>query len=667
MNQRHHLFYLRVLIPYLTGVLLGFRGVVAGLNGAYLLLFFAFFLVSFYFWMKGYKRIVYDALYGTALMLLFVSLGLFRQYAHNELHANNHFSNSITDSSIFLVKLKEEPLEKGKFIRFNVQVLEKYTHRKLEAKVSGSCMVYLRKPVAQNLSVGDYIFISSKEISLVMPPKNPGEFNYSQFLSYKNIYYQSFPSFWAHAGYFNNSLFRLSGQVRNKLRKRLAMLIDDDSKIGFAEALLVGYKHNLTSEISSSFAKSGTLHVLAVSGLHAGIIFFILSFLFKPFERLGAWGVVSKALLVILGMWFYAFITGLTPSVTRASFMFSLMQLALVVGRKPKVFNNIFASAFFMLLYDPLLIMSVGFQLSYAAVLGIVYFHQKISYWYVPSNKIIGYFWSLLAVSLAAQIATFPISVFYFHQFPTYFLAANLAIIPGIFATMVSLIALLVLGLLPFLLPALIWLVKALITIILAVAQFIEKLPHASINSLYLSFFELFLLYFLIIVFGFWLYNKTKSKLQLLLISYCLLFVSFNIKMYGQQRQSKVFVHIIKNQQVVSVVQGREAFLVANPILVKDTAALQYGLSTYFAMCGVQKVHYFDWLNTFKTKGLLLDKGSLSVGSLHLKPKGKSLLSYNSQLNVTQVFVQSEKDFNVFGAKGVGDITLLKSATELSF
>jgi competence protein ComEC len=667
MNQRHHLFYLRVLIPYLAGVLLGFRGVIEGLKGAFVLFLFAMVLVSFYFWMKGYKRIVYDALYGAALMLLFVALGLFRQYVHNELHANNHFSNSITDSSIFLVKLKEEPLEKGKYIRFNVQVLEKYTHRKLEVKVSGSCMVYLRKPITQNLSIGDYIFISSKEISLVLPPKNPGEFNYSQFLSYKNIYFQSFPSFWAHAGYYNNSLFRLSGEVRNKLRKRLAMLIADDSKTGFAEALLVGYKHNLTSEISSSFAKSGTLHVLAVSGLHAGIIFFILSFLFKPFERLGAWGVVAKALLVILGMWFYAFITGLTPSVTRASFMFSLMQLALVVGRKPKVFNNIFASAFFMLLYDPLLIMSVGFQLSYAAVLGIVYFHQKISYWYVPSNKIIGYFWSLLAVSLAAQIATFPISVFYFHQFPTYFLIANLAIIPGIFATMVSLIALLVLGLFPFLLPALIWLVKTLVEVILGIAQYIEKLPHASINSLHLSFFELFLLYFLIIVFGFLLYNKTKVMLHLLLISYCLLFVSFNVKTYSQQRQSKVLVHVIKNQQVVSVIHGREAFLIANPVLVRDTAALQYGLSTYFAMCGVQNVHYIDWLSTYTTKGILLDKGSLSLGALHLKPKGKSLLFYNSHLNATRVFVQSEKDFRAFASKGVGDITLLKSAIELSF
>lgn len=667
MNQRHHLFYLRVLIPYLAGVLLGFWGVIEGLNGAFVLLIFALFLVSFYFWMKGYKRIVYDALYGAAFMFLFVSLGLFRQYTNNELHAINHFSNSISDSSVFLVKLNEEPLDKGKFIRFKVQVLEKYTHLKLEANVSGSCMVYLHKPISRNLTVGDYILISGKEISLVLPPKNPGEFNYSRFLSYKNIYYQSFPSSWAHAGYFSNSLFRVSGQVRNQLRNRLAMLIDDDSKLGFAEALLVGYKHNLTSEISSSFAKTGTLHVLAVSGLHAGIIFFILSFLFKPLERLNAWGVVVKALLVILGMWFYAFITGLTPSVTRASFMFSLMQLALVVGRKPKVFNNIFASAFFMLLFDPLLIMSVGFQLSYTAVLGIVYFHQKISYWFVPSTKIMGYFWSLLAVSLAAQIVTFPISVFYFHQFPTYFLIANLAIIPGIFATMISLIALLVLGLFPFLLPALIWLVKALITIILTVAQFIEKLPHASISSLYLSFYELFLLYFLIIVFGFWLYNKTRLKLHLLLISYCLLFVSFNVKMYGQQRQSKVLIHIIKNQQVVSVVQGQEAFLIASPVLSKDTAAIQYGVSTYFAMCGVQKVHYFDWLSTFTTRGILLGKGSLSVGSLHLKPKGKSLLSYNSKLNTTQVFVQSEKDLNAFASIGVGNIILLKSAADLRF
>ena len=180
-------------------------------------------------------------------------------------------------------------------------------------------------------------------------------------------------------------------------------------------ALTLGYKDALTPELRESFSTTGAMHVLAVSGLHVGIIFVVLEFLLSFLNR-WRFGKRLKPILIIVLLWSYAFITGLSPSVLRSSVMFSCMAFGGVLGRKSNTYNTIFVSAFFLLFFNADLLFDVGFQLSYSAVIAIVYFQPKIAGLLYVRNRFLRWAWDLAAVSLAAQIGTAPFAIFYFHQ-----------------------------------------------------------------------------------------------------------------------------------------------------------------------------------------------------------------------------------------------------------
>jgi competence protein ComEC len=177
------------------------------------------------------------------------------------------------------------------------------------------------------------------------------------------------------------------------------------------------------------------MHVLAVSGLHVGIIYGFFFLFWKP-QKMTVRKRIPLLLLVIGIIWSYALITGMSPSVLRAATMFSLIALAQMQSKSPSIFNPLALSALILLLYDPFIVFSVGFQLSYVALLGILLFQPLIVSWWTPENRLLDYIWQISSVGIAAQLATFPLSVHYFHVFPTYFLLANIVAIPGAFAIM---------------------------------------------------------------------------------------------------------------------------------------------------------------------------------------------------------------------------------------
>lgn len=177
-----------------------------------------------------------------------------------------------------------------------------------------------------------------------------------------------------------------------------------------------------------AYSKTGTMHVLSVSGMHVGIVFLVLSFLFKPLDKFHALS-YFRIFLIVPAIWFYAMISGFSSPVCRAALMISLVVIGKVLHRNLNSYHIIAISAFFLLLYNPFFLFDVGFQLSYLAVFGLVYFHPKLYQLFHFHNKIFDYLWSYCALSIAAQLATFPLGLYYFHQFPLYFLLSNLLIL----------------------------------------------------------------------------------------------------------------------------------------------------------------------------------------------------------------------------------------------
>ena len=218
--------------------------------------------------------------------------------------------------------------------------------------------------------------------------------------------------------------------MRDKLLNILKENGLKNNELAVASALILGYKDDLGEELKHSYSSAGATHVLAVSGLHVGIIFLVLNFLLNILDKNDRFK-ISKAILLICFLWAYATITGLSPSVVRAATMFSFVTIGKSFGKSSSIYNTLCASAFVLLVYNPYLIMEVGFQLSYLAVVGIVYFQSIIYKWIYVKNKFLKYIWMITSVSIAAQLTTFPLGLLYLHQSPTYLFASNLFVIPG--------------------------------------------------------------------------------------------------------------------------------------------------------------------------------------------------------------------------------------------
>ena len=205
---------------------------------------------------------------------------------------------------------------------------------------------------------------------------------------------------------------------------KLSAYIDSEQELVTVKAMLLGRRDEVTSEMENVYQSTGTSHILAVSGLHFGIVFLLFSIIF-------GWLKTGRLrwlyyLLVLLGIWSFAFLTGSSPSVMRASLMLTIVLVAEFSSRKSSIYNSIFVSAFLLLLFDPYLLFSVSFQLSYAAVLGIVYLYQRIYALVFLRSSILNFLWKITTVSLSVQMITFPITLFYFHQFPLVFPVTNL-------------------------------------------------------------------------------------------------------------------------------------------------------------------------------------------------------------------------------------------------
>ncbi|MFY7667638.1 MAG: ComEC/Rec2 family competence protein [Crocinitomicaceae bacterium] len=275
--------------------------------------------------------------------------------------------------------------------------------------------------------VNDYLLVQSDLIP-IENKGNPGEFNMELFWKTKGIRTMSFideNSFKLldrfERNFFQEFIYSLQTSFNEMLESHL-----EGENLAVAKAIILGDKSMLDSETKNSFSATGAMHVLAVSGLHIGLILQILMEVAKFFSRFISRKKAILSILVLL--WIYSILTGFSPSVIRSIFMFTILVLAQFFGKEQNNINSLFFSAFVLLLFQPMFLFDIGFQLSYLAMVGIYTLYRPIESLYQPKNKIIRYFWQGTAVGFAAQCMTVPLTLYYFHQFPNYFAIANLGL-----------------------------------------------------------------------------------------------------------------------------------------------------------------------------------------------------------------------------------------------
>ncbi len=297
-------------------------------------------------------------------------------------------------------------------------------------------IVYFKKDsLSRHLSCGDIVQIKA-QFNYIENQEN-ATFDFKQFFSLQYIYSQAYVSEWQKVGE-ETSISSVCIALRDKALHTLQELGLSDENLQLIAALAFGDKSLLDEETKYNFSTAGAMHVLAVSGLHVGIINGILFFLFSFIRNKKMQWI--KIILCISGIWGYACLTGMSPSVQRASIMCSMVSIALLLQRRTSTYNTLAAAAFFSLLISPNDIFSVSFQLSYAAVISIVYFGQKIQHLHTPTTPIGNYLWGIIAVSIAVQIGTMPITLYYFGTIPTYSLLTNIIVIPLAFVILMCVI-----------------------------------------------------------------------------------------------------------------------------------------------------------------------------------------------------------------------------------
>lgn len=279
------------------------------------------------------------------------------------------------------------------------------------------------------LKVGDQVYCRGN-IAEVPIPRNPHQFDYGAYLKRKRVYGQlSVKRDQLLMSQNTGGGVRVvAGRFRESIQNKLKAHPFTKDQLAIINALILGQRQGIDRQMSKQYAAAGMMHILAVSGLHVGIILLLLRFVTRPLSGYKLRFVRSG--LIILLIWGFAILTGLSPSVLRAATMFSFLEASTLFGSKKESGNALVASAFVLLLFDPLLLYQVGFQLSYLAVLAILWIQPWLSSLLKVKNRILRLLWNTATVTTAAQLGVMPLSLFYFHQFPGLFLLSNILIIP---------------------------------------------------------------------------------------------------------------------------------------------------------------------------------------------------------------------------------------------
>ncbi|WP_339756281.1 ComEC/Rec2 family competence protein [Algoriphagus aquimarinus] len=395
------------------------------------------------------------------------------------------------------------------------------------------------------------ILLVRKKPEEITSPVNPHEFDYRQYLSRQGIHYRQFlgKDFQVIDSVNSKGLEYFLVHLRHRIGEMLQSKIPDENSAQIALALLLGQKKELDPTIREAYTQAGVMHILAVSGLHVGIIYALFILILKPL-KLKKENAKLYLLAVILVIWLYAFLTGLSPSVVRASTMFSLLTLGQMRERRPSIYNILAFSAMLMITMNPDVIYEVGFQLSYLAVLGIVMIQPLILNLWLPRHKVLEYVWQLTSVSLAAQLVTFPLSLYYFHVFPTYFLLGNLLILPLAFLIMQVGVPLMIFGWIPVLGDGLGWVLSWLIWVQNWIAETIRMIPGGKLDRLTMDFSGMIFVWGMLLIIAGWDYGS-KRKLTWLATSLVFLLAGFQLYEELQTPSKELIIYQGKKAQLL--------------------------------------------------------------------------------------------------------------------
>ncbi len=518
---------------------------------------------------------LYSSLPGGLLLIVITCLAYINTSLQVPANAKDHFSKH--KSAALLVQVDAEPKRTANVTQAEVRVIRGFNSSNGHAlcgrlKLSIENQPY--KPLC--IAMGSRMLIPSNYKTLP-EPLNPYEFNYKAYMANRGTYHQQYIKAEDIKLLKADARFNLKYKaihLRETMIKKLEAGIRNREVSALLSTLLLGYKASLSADVQAIYSRTGTVHVLSVSGMHVSIIMALLTFMLGFLSK-SSLLVLLRSLLVLAAIWFYAFISGLSAPVCRAATMISFFILAQATGRDQNSLNTLAASAFILLSIKPSYLKDVGFQLSYLAVFGLIAFYPLIKGAVQSKYRLINFLWSYVSVSMAAQLATVPLAMYYFNQFPVYFILSNLLVLLPVTLLMYG-------GVLFLLLPEcavsykLAMLLEQTVIYLNGALSYIARLPYGSLHS-----FRFPLAYYLAVYLCIWMSfltvkyrQKAYVYIMALTITGVVCYNSFNTIKLGRQR--KLIVYNVKKRICIGAFDGAKVWLLTD--MKQEGSAFTYSV-----------------------------------------------------------------------------------------
>ena len=507
-------------------------------------------------------RLVKSFLFGTVTILTFIAIGIFTYQTHDQKKFKHHYTQPI-DSAInynatitFRIREVVKPgVNHEKYIidilKVNDQVL------------SGKTLLNVKKDSLFKAFKVDDVLATVSPLTDLNRPLNPNQFDYKAYLENQHIYHQIFADNTQLLAIPSDvrTVFGYAAQLRTRINHQLKLYHLKRDELALINALLLGQRQDISTEILNSYSKAGAMHILAVSGLHVGIVLLLLNSLFKPMEYLRH-GKFMKIIVIVVILWGFAIVAGLSASVTRAVTMFSIVAIGMNLKRPSNIFNTLAISMFFLLLFKPLFLFDVGFQMSYLAVIAIVTFQPLMVRLWQPKFKPVKTLWGIFTITMAAQLGVMPISLFYFHQFPGLFFVSNLIIIPflGVILGMGILVILMALiTILPFWVAAV---YGGMISIMTSFVRWIALQEQFIFSDIPFTKLQVLTSYFVIISF-FVLFKKPNFK-RLAVAMLCIMSFQTALIFEKQKLQTVEMIVFHKSKYSLIGIKNNNTFAISH-------------------------------------------------------------------------------------------------------
>lgn len=637
--------FIRLLIPLILGIIVEwYLPLPLFIIASSAIFVIILFVLSQFF--RGYILFRFKWLYGVFLMCMIFLFGGWIAHQKNITHQVSWFGHFTNDSVTLMAVLNESLVEKNKSYKAEASVYAVNKQNNI-IRTTGNIIIYFKKDssLLSSLPYGAVILFT-KPMQQIRNSGNPGAFDYSRYCLFQSI---------THQVYLTKQEFSIANitvkpfywswlqQSRSNLLRNLKKYIPGEREVGVAEALLIGYRNDLDRDLVQAYSNTGVVHVIAISGMHLAMIYGLLIIVLKPLQGSDSkrW---MRGIIMLAILWLFTLLSGAGASILRSAVMFSFIIVGESISKRVSVYHTLSASAFFLLCYNPFFLWDVGFQLSYAAVLSIIVFLKPVTNWFYFKNKIADYVWKLMAVTIAAQILTTPLSIYHFHQVPNLFLLSNLVIVPLSGIVLYAEILLCMLSFIPFLaIPAgkvISWMLRLMNDFI----QWIDKLPFAVSNNISISVIQTLLLYMLIVFAAVWFLKKHKAMAKYA-IGMLLLFAVYRVVDISMKKnQRKFIVYNVAQHSAIDFANGEQYMFTGDRFCEQDDftrnfhltpSRLSFGLHKTDSLPGVHFLHPFIYFGDKRI--VILD--SASTLSPHPRPFDVDIvvLSHNARLRISLV------------------------------